>query len=149
MSAKQTILISFALVAALCLASACSLKDDAAVESCAKSFGQNYFNLRLLQASGLCTDRSYKWIEFYASNISQDDVDVLNTQTDSALCDIDDIDIDGDSARVKMTVRNFLLCDSIGRPGRMCKQGKCRLTLRKEGETWKVDLDGPVTKTEE
>ena len=149
MSAKQTILISFALVAALCLASACSLKDDAAVESCAKSFGQNYFNLRLQQASGLCTDRSYKWIEFYASNISQDDVDVLNAQTDSALCDIDDIDIDGDSARVKMTVRNFLLCDSIGRPGRMCKQGKCRLTLRKERETWKVDLDGPVTKTEE
>ena len=149
MSAKQTILISFALVAALCLASACSLKDDAAVETCAKSFGQNYFNLRLQQASGLCTDRSYKWIEFYASNISQNDVDVLNTQTDSALCDIDDIDIDGDSARVKMTVRNFLLCDSIGRPGRMCKQGKCRLTLRKEGETWKVDLDGPVTKTEE
>lgn len=149
MSAKQTILISFALVAALCLASACSLKDDAAVESCAKSFGQNYFNLRLQQASGLCTDRSYKWIEFYASNISQNDVDVLNTQTDSALCDIDDIDIDGDSARVKMTVRNFLLCDSIGRPGRMCKQGKCRLTLRKEGETWKVDLNGPVTKTEE
>lgn len=149
MSAKQTILISFALVAALCLASACSLKDDAAVESCAKSFGQNYFNLRLQQASGLCTDRSYKWIEFYASNISQGDVDVLNAQTDSALCDIDDIDIDGDGARVKMTVRNFLLCDSIGRPGRMCKQGKCRLTLRKEGETWKVDLDGPVTKTEE
>lgn len=149
MSAKQTILISFALVAALCLASACSLKDDAAVETCAKSFGQNYFNLRLQQASGLCTDRSYKWIEFYASNISQGDVDVLNTQTDSALCDIDDIDIDGDSARVKMTVRNFLLCDSIGRPGRMCKQGKCRLTLRKERETWKVDLDGPVTKTEE
>lgn len=149
MSAKQTILISFALVAALCLASACLLKDDAAVESCAKSFGQNYFNLRLQQASGLCTDRSYKWIEFYASNISQGDVDVLNAQTDSALCDIDDIDIDGDSARVKMTVRNFLLCDSIGRPGRMCKQGKCRLTLRKEGETWKVDLDGPVTKTEE
>ena len=149
MSAKQTILISFVLVAALCLASACSLKDDAAVETCAKSFGQNYFNLRLQQASGLCTDRSYKWIEFYASNISQNDVDVLNTQTDSALCDIDDIDIDGDSARVKMTVRNFLLCDSIGRPGRMCKQGKCRLTLRKEGETWKVDLDGPVTKTEE
>lgn len=149
MSAKQTILISFALVAALCLASACSLKDDAAVESCAKSFGQNYFNLRLKQASGLCTDRSYKWIEFYASNISQGDVDVLNAQTDSALCDIDDIDIDGDSARVKMTVRNFLLCDSIGRPGRMCKQGKCRLTLRKERETWKVDLDGPVTKTEE
>lgn len=149
MSAKQTILISFALVAALCLASACSLKDDAAVESCAKSFGQNYFNLRLQQASGLCTDRSYKWIEFYASNISQNDVDVLNTQTDSALCDIDDIDIDGDSARVKMTVRNFLLCDSIGRPGRMCKQGKCRLTLRKEGETWKVDLNGLVTKTEE
>lgn len=149
MSAKQTILISFALVAALCLASACSLKDDAVVESCAKSFGQNYFNLRLQQASGLCTDRSYKWIEFYASNISQDDVDVLNAQTDSALCDIDDIDINGDSARVKMTVRNFLLCDSIGRPGRMCKQGKCRLTLRKERETWKVDLDGPVTKTEE
>lgn len=149
MSAKQTILISFALVAALCLASACSLKDDAAVETCAKSFGQNYFNLRLQQASGLCTDRSYKWIEFYASNISQDDVDVLNAQTDSALCDIDDIDINGDSALVKMTVRNFLLCDSIGRPGRMCKQGKCRLTLRKEGETWKVDLDGPVTKTEE
>ena len=149
MSAKQTILISFVLVAALCLASACSLKDDAAVETCAKSFGQNYFNLRLQQASGFCTDRSYKWIEFYASNISQDDVDVLNTQTDSALCDIDDIDIDGDSARVKMTVRNFLLCDSIGRPGSMCKQGKCRLTLRKEGETWKVDLDGPVTKTEE
>ena len=137
--------VIIASVAALCLASACSLKDDAAVESCAKSFGQNYFNLRLKQALALCTDRSYKWIEFHASNISQGDVDVLNAQTDSALCDIDDIDIDGDSARV----RNFLLCDSIGRPGRMCKQGKCRLTLRKERETWKVDLDGPVTKTEE
>ena len=87
MSVKQTILISFAFITALCLASACSLKDDAAVESCARSFGQNYFNLRLKQASALCTDRSYKWIEFHASNISQNDVDVLNAQTDSALCD--------------------------------------------------------------
>ena len=71
MSVKQTILISFAFITALCLASACSLKDDAAVESCARSFVQNYFNLRLKQASALCTDRSYKWIEFHASNISQ------------------------------------------------------------------------------
>ena len=149
MSVKHILLVTFACVMAMCLASACSLKDDAAVEICAKNFGQNYFILRLCQASILCTERSHKWMAFYASNISQEDVNVVNAQADSALCDISDIDIDSDSARVKMTVQNFLMCDSIGRHGRMCKKGKCELILRKEVETWKVDLNGPITITEE
>lgn len=122
----------------------CSYKDENAAEERARQFAQSYFNLRFGQAAGLCTENSVKWIKYHASNISQDDIDVLDSQTDTAVCEIDDIDDSDDSATVSMTVRNFLRCDSIGKRGRMCEEANFQIAMRKVGDKWLVDLAGPL-----
>ena len=122
----------------------CSYKDENAAEERARQFAQSYFNMRFGQAAGLCTENSVKWIKYHASNISQDDIDVLDSQTDTAVCEIDDIDDSGDSATVSMTVRNFLRCDSIGKRGRMCKEANFQIAMKKVGDKWLVNLAGPL-----
>ena len=122
----------------------CSYKDENAAEERARQFAQSYFNLRFGQAAGLCTDNSVKWVKYHASNISQDDINALDSQTDTAVCEIDDVDSSDDSATVSMTVRNFLRCDSIGKSGRMCKEAKFQVPMKKVGDKWLVNLSSPL-----
>ena len=123
----------------------CSYRSDSQVEGQAKTFAQAYFNLRFKQAASLCTESSIKWITFHASNIQQEDIETLDSQSDTALCDIDDMANYGDSATAVVTVRNFLCCDSIGKKGQMCREAKYRISLRKVNEEWLVHLSQPLS----
>ena len=133
---------------ALCLCS-CGMESGEMAERVAVGFAQNYYNLRFKQAARLCTDESLKWIQYQASNISADDLDVINSQTDTAQCEVEDISISDDHATVKMNIRNFLQCDSIGTAGRMCQQASCNIDLKKKGDQWLVDLKAPLVSVKE
>lgn len=74
----------------------CSDKDANTAEERALAFAQNYFNLRYKQSLTLCTENAKKWIVFRATNITQEDVDVINAQTDTAECEIDDVELNDD-----------------------------------------------------
>lgn len=119
----------------------CNSSDSDDVEKRVTEFAHNYFNLRLRQASSMCTEPSLRWIKYRAANITQTDLDVLDAQTDTATCQIDDINIKGDSATVSITVNNFLLCDSIGKPGRICKEAQMNIPVKKVNKVWLVDID--------
>ena len=138
---SRTLVIACMTLAAIL---SCSYKDENAAEQRAKQFAQNYFNLRFKQASTLCTESSTKWIRYRAANISQEDLDVLNSQNDTAACDIDDISDDGSYAKATITVKNFLRCDSIGKKGIICKEARFDLTMKKIGDNWRIDLKRPL-----
>lgn len=132
------------LLIALLLMGSCSYSEEKAIEQSAVSFAQKYFNLHYCQALSECTPESEKWVRLKASNITQEDLDILNTQADSATCTVELVEFDGDSATTIVEVCNFLNCDSIGKPGAICSNAKFKLTLKKIGKQWKVDIQSPI-----
>lgn len=55
-------------------AAGCTNKEEEQVNSRAKEFAENYFNLRFDKAYGNCTEDSRKWMAFRASNITEHDL---------------------------------------------------------------------------
>lgn len=124
----------------------CSDKDANTAEERALAFAQNYFNLRYKQSLTLCTENAKKWVVFRATNITQEDVDVINAQTDTAECEIDDVELNDDetTADVKMTIKNVLVCDSIGKHGNIKEKIKKTLRMKKVSGNWYVDTECPI-----
>lgn len=135
----------FILTAMALLLSACGMEEEGGAETRAKSFAQDYFNLRYRQAASQCSPGAAKWVEYQASNVSQADLDVLNAQQDTALCEVDDVDVDGDKAVARITVSHFLLCDSIGKPGTMRDKASFDVALKRDADKWLVDINAPLT----
>lgn len=133
------------LLAGVLLTASCSYREEKAVEQSVVGFAQNYFNLRYQKALNACTPESEKWVRFKATNITQEDVDVYNSKRDTAECDVESIDLDDDKATAIVEVRNFLNCDSIGKPASICPNAKFKLELKKQGEKWMVDVQSPIT----
>ena len=138
------LLLSLIVAVTTTMMMACACEEYEVVANSAKDFAQHYFNFRLKQAATLCTQESKKWIEFRATNITQEDLDVLNSQTDTAVCDIEESEVNGSEATALVSVSNFLLCDSIDKSGHMCVQRNFKLSLRKTGDRWLVVLHKPL-----
>lgn len=133
------------LLAGVLLTASCSYSEEKAIEQSVVGFAQNYFNLRYQKALNACTPESEKWVRFKATNITQEDVDVYNSKRDTAECDVESIDLDDDKATAIVEVRNFLDCDSIGKPATICPNAKFRFELKKQDEKWMVDVQSPIT----
>ena len=89
------------------------------------SFAVSYFNYDFNKARRFCTDDSEKWLQFAASNVQQEDVDLLRQQEEPATVDVDEWDYTSDStASVHVNVHNYLRMDSIGKAGRMTDEGQ-------------------------
>ena len=127
-----------------CMMVSCEYSDSNKAEKSAKSFAQDYFNLRYKHALTYCTPNSEKWIKYRASNITSDDLAVLDEQSDSATCEVESSEINGNVAKVGISVSHFLKCDSIGKRGYMCDEGHFEICLKKDGEAWRVDMDSPL-----
>lgn len=133
------------LFAGVLLMLSCSYSEEKDIEQSVVGFAQNYFNLRYKKALDACTPESEKWVRFKATNITQEDVDVYNSKRDTAECDVESIDLDGDKATAVVEVCNFLNYDSIGKPATICPNAKFKFELKKQGEKWMVDVQSPIT----
>lgn len=140
----EYLLCAFFFVVFLCCS--CTTKDEEVVENCVKSFTCSYFNFRYAEALNTCTQESEKWIRFQASNINQSDLDIFNDQTDSASCEIDEIKIADDTTAVAyVKVKNFLLADTIGKPGTICNNARFAFAIRKRNDRWLINLSSIPT----
>lgn len=142
--AHAAVLMIVAVLLSHLMLTSCEYSDSDKAEKCAKAFAQDYFNLRYKHALTYCAPESEKWIRFRASNITSDDLAVLDAQSDSAISEINSSTINGNKAIVNMSVSNFLKCDSIGKPGYMCNEGHFEIFLKKEGEDWRVVMNSPL-----
>ena len=127
----------------------CTQKIDGSSEQLTEtvdSFAYHYFNYHLKQASRFCTEDSQKWLEFLASNIVQGDVDLLREQENEAEISHDEILLqDTDSIKIiRMTVRNHLMKDSIGKVGRMVKKSVYDIQAVKHRGKWFIRMEGPL-----
>lgn len=111
----------------------------------ADSFSLGYFNYDLQKAKRFCTDDSEKWLQFIASNIQQEDVDILRQQEVSATVEVGEVSYTGDSsAVVNITVQHFLKMDSIGKTGVMTDEADFKLNADIHNGRWYIRMEGPL-----
>lgn len=116
--------------------------EEEKIENGACRFAEYFFNCLYKDAMKLCTPESSKWLSYAASNISQDDIDILNSQKDDATCESTDVIMPDDTtAVVTMKVKNFLMMDSIGVPSKIKESALYTIVMRKRDGRWKAHLD--------
>ena len=109
------------------------------------SFSVSYFNYDLQKAQRFSTVDSEKWLQFIATNIQQEDVDILRQQDLPATVEIGEVNYTGDSsAIVNISVQNFLSMDSIGKAGRMTDHASFRLNALIQNGKWRIRMEGPL-----
>ena len=133
-------------VVAAWLLNACShaeIDADAAAKEQAQKFAEAYFNYDFVKARQFVTSDSEKWLRFAASNVVQEDVDLLNAIQKSASVEVTDCDYQNDSvAHVTLAVYNVVLKDSIGQPAYMAGEAEFALSLVKRNGDYQVRMEG-------
>lgn len=120
-------------------------EDEENITHITDNFAEQYFNFNLKQALTLCTPESEKWIRFMASNITQEDIDVLKEKEDDATCETDEITyINDTSAYVKCHIYNVMKIDTIGQPGKVSEHEIYNINVVKRGGKWMVKMEGPL-----
>lgn len=110
------------------------------------NFASAYFNWQYKEALPFCTPESERWLRFAASNVTQEDVDLLRAQQEGASHKIDSINYDkGDTtATAYITVKNFLQADSIDTPAHMVKRARICIPLVLRNKKWLVKMEVPL-----
>lgn len=115
-------------------------KYDSDIMEAADCFAAAYFNYDFKDARKYCTIESEKWLRFAASNIIDDDIELLRAKNEGATHEVTDVCCASDTvATVRLTVKNFLKRDTIGRPGRIVNKDFFSVRLVCRNEEWLVD----------
>ncbi|MDD7258427.1 MAG: hypothetical protein PUH24_09220 [Prevotellaceae bacterium] len=133
------------LLLAFMLASCSSKNDDdnAQLAEMADSFAANYFSYDFSGALRFCTEESAKWLHYAASNVTQEDIDVLKGLEAKADITIGSIYIlDDSTAAIEMAVSHFLEMDSIGKAGKMVDEATFSINAVKRNGKWKIRMEG-------
>ena len=139
---KQAFLPYFAAVL-LPLFCSCSQSDDVSPwEQAVESFSVAYFNWDYPKAASYATDGSLPWLRYAASQVTQEDVELLNAKAEQATVEVmPDVEMVSDSCVVAMVlVRNFLDMDSIDRPSVLCEEASFHLNAVRVNGRWAVHL---------
>lgn len=71
-------------------------------------------------------------VVFLASNINQEDIDIINEQDKPATVETKDVEMTSDTTAVAICeVRNFLKLDTLGRPGEIASKALYTIPLVK------------------
>ena len=139
---KYAIVTVLMQILAACSTNYSDFEDDSAMQL-AKDFANAYFNCNYQEALDYVTPESEKWLRFAASNITQEDIELLNAKEEGAEISTDDImRINDTTAIVSLSVRNFLLKDSIGRPGHIEDEGTYQLAIIYHNKKCRIRMEG-------
>ena len=134
------------LIAAAWLLNACDgaeTEPDAGIKEQARKFAEAYFNYDFATASHLATPESEKWLRFAASNVTQEDIDVINGTPEAATAEVTKCcHLDDSTARVVVTVSGVVLKDSIGQPAHVASEAEFALTLVRRNDDYIVRMEG-------
>ena len=134
------------LTAAVGLLNACGhvgADADVAVKEQARQFAEAYFNYDFDKARRFVVPESEKWLRFAASNVTQEDVDLVNAAQKAASAEVTMCDHQNDSTVcVMVSVRHVVLKDTIGRPAYTADEAEFALTLVRRGADYQVRMEG-------
>ena len=145
MTTKNIILAATALMT---ICACTSDKDKEEIENTARDFASCYFGCHFDEAIKLCDKESRKWIVFTATNISDDDIAVLNSSEVSPQYDIKEVSVDDDStATAIVEAKEYMRASDIDTTAVISPEDTYTFKLRKRGGKWLVSLDMVPTPT--
>ena len=107
------------------------------------AFAEAYFNYEFSTALKLVTPESEKWLHFAASNMTQEDIDLLNARQEAAAVSVEDCAYLNDSTTAAtLRVTNFMVKDSIGHAGHFVDEALFKLLLVDRDGKYYVRMDG-------
>ena len=118
----------------------CGSDKKEQVNDVAEAFAKEYFNWHYCEAMPYVTAESSEQMKFLASNVTEDDVQLLRSMESGAEIKIEDCNIaDGDSvAYVNVTIDNFCHADTIGRAASLHESANATLMLKHRDDKWQV-----------
>lgn len=120
---------------------ACSHTPLGQAEKTAVDFSKAIYTLKLDEAKKYCTPNGAKLIEFIASNLKEEDIDVLKDAGDVKISVIGSTVDPGDStATVNLKISNYLQINLMGGKSTIEKEKEEKVDLVKVGDKWLVDL---------
>lgn len=139
---KRQILFSpFLFVTALissCSHSSASPEEEA--QLVADSFATHYFTWHFKEAMKFADEDMKRYLTFMASNVHQSDLDILLSTEKTPEYEVVEVTMDDDfTARVKMTLRDVILMDTLGESAHMYPFATRCLTIKKDDGAWKVN----------
>lgn len=109
------------------------------------SFALNYFNLDIPSSAKYCTPESNRWLKFYAGNVSEEDLAVLQRQDEPASYEITDVAMLADtSAVVACKVSNFLKIEYVEKAGEMADDEVFYIPVVRRDGRWLVKMEAPL-----
>ena len=92
------------------------------------------------------TPDSRKWIIYVASNLSDDDIEALNTKTAPAVTEITDSTYNeyDSTGIVVVAVKNYMAFDSIGVTGHIADEQIYRIPFVRYENRWKIKMEAPL-----
>ena len=142
---KRVFYIIFTLATLLLTACGSETKEEREVMTVARDFAEAYFNYDFDKASMLLTDDSRKWLNFEASNLTEDDMVTLRNDGQGAEVDVDNPIISGDGATVGIKVSHFHVTDSLAGGGHLEEEATFAVGLQRQADgRWKVRMEGPL-----
>ena len=128
------------------LLSACNhgeVDSDAALKKQAEDFAVAYFNYDYTKARQFVTPESEKWLRFAASNVTQEDIDLINAASETVAVAATDCCHQNDSmVCVRVIVYNAVLKDSLERSAHTASEAEFVLTLVNRDRAYLVKMEG-------
>lgn len=131
------------LLTSVLMLAGCSMGSDDSSASCtALTWADAYFNCDFVEAAKHVTPESEKWLRFAASNIVEDDLQLLRDNP----VEIDedaDVTYSNDTLRVvSIDVKNFLVNRSVDEPKEQADEGTFLVNVVKRNGQWAVRMEG-------
>ena len=119
-----------------------SMNDDGTARETAMAWADAYFNCDFHEAEEYSTKESGKWLRFAASNVTEQDLQLLRER--NAVAEADEyFPVANDTLRVvRLTVRNYLAPKALGEPSQLAEEGHFNITVVKHDNNWKVKMEG-------
>ena len=116
---------------------------DSAASDVAVRWAEAFFNADYVAAQQLATPESGQWLRLAASNTTQQDLDLLQSNGEGALVSQDGYQSVNDTlALVTLDVRNYVHPAAIGDSVGTLRDGAFEVKVVKRGDEWRVKMEG-------
>ena len=128
------------------LLASCQMFNDntsGAADKVVISWADAYFNYDYKKALKYMTPESEKWIQFAASNITEEDVEFIRQQVNAAKAEIKEQHItESDTiGAMVISVSNYVQLGTIGKGNQVIDNGEFYIPLVKRDGQWKIRME--------
>ena len=119
------------------------MDGDQQARAAAEAWADAYFNCDFKDASGYVTQESQKWLQYAASNTTEQELKLLQDAGGAHVTVSEGFDVANDTLRVvTLSVNNFLTPAAQRQTSALAKEATFKVTVVKRAAGWQVRLEG-------